>query len=66
MPSQSDLPRVAIMHDSVLNGVQGKRLGQSYGFDAIKRKSSTIEELSETAKVLESGRRKIQRPSANL
>ena len=24
---QSDLPLVAILHDSVLNGVQGKRLG---------------------------------------
>jgi len=30
---QSDLPLVAILHDSVLNGVQGKRLRRSYGFN---------------------------------
>ena len=34
--------------------MQGKRLGQSYGFDVIKLKSSIIEELSGTVKVLES------------
>ena len=36
---QSDLPLVAILHDSVLNGVQGKRLGRSYGFEVIKQKT---------------------------
>jgi len=35
----SDLPLVAILHDSVLNGVQGKRLGISYGFDVFKQKN---------------------------
>ena len=34
---ESDLPLGAILHDSVLNGVQEKRLGRSYGFDVIKQ-----------------------------
>ena len=36
---QSDLPLVAILHDSVLNGVQGKRLGRSHGFEMIRQKN---------------------------
>ena len=58
--SQPDLLRAAVLHASVLNGVQGKRLGQSYGFDVIKFKTSSIEEdeekeeIDKTVKVLES------------
>ena len=48
---QSDLPLVAVLHDSVLNGVHGKRLGRSYGFDVIKQKT---ENTNKTVKSLES------------
>ena len=48
---QSDLPLVAILHDSVLNGVQGKRLGRSYGFDVFKQRT---EKTDDTDKSLES------------
>ena len=47
------MPRVAVLHDSVLNGVQGKRLGQSDGIDVIKFLTSTIEEIDETVKMLD-------------
>lgn len=36
---------VFILHDSVLNGVQEKRLGRSYGFEAVKCKALNIEAL---------------------
>ena len=47
-PKQSDLSLVAILQDSVLNGVQGKRLGRSYGFEVIKQN------IDKTVKSLES------------
>ena len=48
---QSGLPLVDILHDSVLNGVQGKRLGWSYGFDVFKQR---IEKTDDIDKSLES------------
>ena len=34
---------MAILHDSVLNGVQGKRLGRSYGFDVFKQRTENTD-----------------------
>ena len=51
---QLDLPLVAILHDAVLNGVQGKRLGQSYGFDVIKQKTEKTDDINQSVKSLES------------
>ena len=43
-----DLPKVMILHDSVLNGVHGKRLGRSYGFQANPKKTYKLEDLPQT------------------
>ena len=45
---QSDLPLVAILHDSVLNGVQGKRLGRSYGFDVFKQRTEKTDDIDKS------------------
>ena len=45
---QPDLPLVAILHDSVLNGVQGKRLGRSYGFDVFKQRTEKTDDIDKS------------------
>ena len=45
---QPDLPLVAILHDSVLNGVQGKRLGRSYGFDVFKQRNEKTDDIDKS------------------
>ena len=45
---QSDLPLVAILHDSVLNGVQGKRLGRSCGFDVFKQRTEKTDDIDKS------------------
>ena len=44
---QSGLPLVAVLYDSVLNGVQSKRLGRSYGFEVTKQKTKKKEIILE-------------------
>ena len=51
--SQPDVPRVVVLHDSVHDNNQGKRLGQSHGLDVIKLKTSTIEDINKTVNVLD-------------
>lgn len=41
----SSLPRVKIVHDSILNGVDANRLGHSYGVHARSIKASTIADV---------------------
>ena len=50
---QSDLPVVAILHDSVLNGVQGKRLGRSYGFDVFKQRTGKTDDIDTSLESIE-------------
>ena len=45
---QSDLPLVAILHDSVLNGVQGKRLGRSYALDVFKQRTEKTDDIDKS------------------
>ena len=42
------MPFVAILHDSVLNGVQGKRLGRSYGFDVFKQRTEKTDDIDKS------------------
>ena len=46
---QADLPLVAVLYDSVLNGVQGKRLGRSYGFEKNYNIEETVKSLESVA-----------------
>jgi len=46
--SNDSLPEVTLFHDSILRGVEGKRLGQSYGFSATTTSTFTIEEVVPT------------------
>jgi len=48
------LPRVAILHDSVLNHVYARRLGLSYGCQVSKIRCSTIKEVKDAAKKVQS------------
>ena len=45
---QSDMPLVAILHDSVLNGVQGKRLGRSYALDVFKQRTEKTDDIDKS------------------
>ena len=39
---------MAILHDSVLNGVKGKRLGRSYGFDVFKQRTEKTDDIDKS------------------
>lgn len=45
---------VVILHDSVLHGVMEKRLGESYGFDAVKCEAYNISNLEPAFKSVQS------------
>ena len=45
---QSDRPLVAILHDFVLNGMQGKRLGRSCGFDVFKQRTEKTDDINKS------------------
>ena len=47
------MPLVAILHDSVLNGVQGKRLGRSYGFDVFKQRTEKTDDIDKSLESVE-------------
>jgi len=46
--AKSSMPKVVMMNDSICNSVSGKRLGRAYGFDAVQRKTYTIDEVLPT------------------
>ena len=48
--SEKDTPGIAILHDSVLNGVQARRLGLSYGLRVIKRKCQSVSDIETATK----------------
>ena len=43
------LPRLLILHDSIMNGVDHARLGRSYGLQVTKKKAATITDCLQTA-----------------
>ena len=43
------LPRLLILHDSIMNGVDPLRLGRGYGLHVIKKKAATITDCLQTA-----------------
>ena len=48
--TDTELQRVVLLHDSVMHGVDQKRLGKSYGFLMKKSKTATIEECRQHIK----------------
>ena len=43
------LPRLLILHDSIMNGVDPARLGRGYGLHVTKKKAATITDCLQTA-----------------
>jgi hypothetical protein len=49
MPSSRDLPKVLVLHDSVLSKINSDRLGRSYGFHCASRRVHKIKECSDVS-----------------
>lgn len=50
--SNSDLPMAFFVHDSIMNGIEPERLGESYGAHILSAKASTADEIESAVESL--------------